>query len=720
MTRTSRYAPALVRTGRAVAAAMPCLIWAASARAQTEILTPVEAISQARERLVEIVSGSDGALARMGETLAATSPTGAASWHAGIALWSLGALIVGYGLARLVGIRVRDRLAYLFEPSPKNRFDRLSYLLIRVVMMLVSVGILVVVAGAIALGVNGDDRAARIAHALHIGGVGLVMALAVLSRNILAPDVPSHRFFALSDDLARSLHRGFVTAMAIATAIFFTCLWMDLLGLDRNVHFLLLVTGLAAIALVFVIAILTSREGLRALIAGPASDVELPAWRRFLAQNVHILSALYFAFALFVAEVRVLTGQPIPFSPILVPLLAPLAASLIYMVLLWLIDGVALRLSRRAVHKADPDILDGGEAPTTVGPGHARVYEGPSLKDVAERAATFLVLATVAYSLFRVWSLSPEALAKLWQFFDILAVAFIGYVVYQGIKVYVDRKIWEEGDSSEAPEPGDEGGAQSASRLATLLPLARNFLLITVAVMTVMIVASEFGVNIAPLFAGAGVVGLAVGFGAQTLIADIFSGAFFLIDDAFRKGDYVETNGIRGTVEKISVRSMQLRHHMGPLHTVPFSQITHLTNFSRDWAMMKLKLRLTYDTDVEKVRKLIKTLGKELQADPEIGEKFVQPLKSQGVYAMEDSAMIIRVKYMTRPGDQFVIRKRVYADIRRLFEENGIKFAHREVTVRLAPGEDAHTLSEERKEQIAGAVLPTLDEPQSQPSGDNR
>jgi small-conductance mechanosensitive channel len=114
------------------------------------------------------------------------------------------------------------------------------------------------------------------------------------------------------------------------------------------------------------------------------------------------------------------------------------------------------------------------------------------------------------------------------------------------------------------------------------------------------------------------------------LIADIFSGAFFLIDDAFRKGDYVETGSTKGTVEKISIRSMQLRHHMGPLHTIPFSQITHLTNYSRDWAMMKLTLRLTYDTDVEKVRKMIKTLGKELQNDPKIGEKFVQPLKSQG------------------------------------------------------------------------------------------
>ena len=143
---------------------------------------------------------------------------------------------------------------------------------------------------------------------------------------------------------------------------------------------------------------------------------------------------------------------------------------------------------------------------------------------------------------------------------------------------------------------------------------------------------------------------------------------------------------------------------MGPLNTIPYGEITMLKNYSRDWVMMKLKLRLTYDTDVEKVRKLIKKLGVELQQHPEFGEDFLQPLKSQGVYAMEDSAMIIRVKYMTRPGDQFVIRKHVYARIRELFAENDIKFAHRQVTVRLAD-ENYENLTEKQKIQVLGAAL---------------
>ena len=212
---------------------------------------------------------------------------------------------------------------------------------------------------------------------------------------------------------------------------------------------------------------------------------------------------------------------------------------------------------------------------------------------------------------------------------------------------------------------------------------------------------------------GAGVIGLAVGFGAQALIRDIFSGAFFLIDDAFRRGEYISLGSVKGTVERISIRSMQLRHHLGPLNTVPFGEIKQITNYSRDWVMMKLPLRLTYDTDVEKVRKLIKKLGQELMEHPEIGDKFMQPLKSQGVFTMEDSAMIVRVKFMTRPGDQFVVRKEVYARIRALFEANDIRFAHREVTVRVAedaPGTGPQTMSEERKKAIVGAAQPAIED----------
>jgi len=269
------------------------------------------------------------------------------------------------------------------------------------------------------------------------------------------------------------------------------------------------------------------------------------------------------------------------------------------------------------------------------------------LKHLAEHATALFLIAAYVLLVVDAWfgvSLSGNRVVEAIN--QIVIISFLAYIAFQAVKVKIDDRIAAEGGGAAGVEPGDEGGAAGkASRLATLLPIFRNFLLAVIAAIAGMVVLSELGVDIAPLFAGAGVVGIAVGFGAQTLIRDIFSGAFFLMDDAFRRGEYIEIGGTRGTVEKISVRSMQLRHHLGPLHTIPFGEITSLTNYSRDWVMMKLPLRLTYDTDPEVVRKLIKQLGKELLEHPEIGDKFLEPLKSQGVYQMEDSAMLGRVTF---------------------------------------------------------------------------
>ena len=162
---------------------------------------------------------------------------------------------------------------------------------------------------------------------------------------------------------------------------------------------------------------------------------------------------------------------------------------------------------------------------------------------------------------------------------------------------------------------------------------------------------------------------------------------------------------------------MQLRHQNGPLNTIPFGEIKHLKNYSRDWVIMKLPLRLTFDTDIEKVRKLVKKLGQKLLEDPEIGPKFMQPLKCQGVIEMDDSAMIVRVKFMTKPGNQWPVRSRVYAEIRALFEREGIRFASREVRVRVTDRDD---IDAETERSIAGAAAQLTLAPTQKVSSDTR
>lgn len=231
--------------------------------------------------------------------------------------------------------------------------------------------------------------------------------------------------------------------------------------------------------------------------------------------------------------------------------------------------------------------------------------------------------------------------------------------------------------------------APGTTRLRTLLPLLRKFVFITLLAVVIMTALSSLGVNVGPLVAGAGMVGIAIGFGAQALVRDIVSGMFFLLDDAFRMGEYVEVGGAKGVVEKMSIRSLQLRHHNGPVHTIPFGEIKQLTNYSREYVIMKFELRLPFETDIDKVRKIIKKIGKDMVQDPELAPLMLGPLKSQGVMHIDDSALVIRCKFTAIPGQQFLVRRQAFTRIQKAFEENDIHFAPRRVIVEAVTPEQA-------------------------------
>jgi len=197
-------------------------------------------------------------------------------------------------------------------------------------------------------------------------------------------------------------------------------------------------------------------------------------------------------------------------------------------------------------------------------------------------------------------------------------------------------------------------------------------------------------------------------------VTDIVSGVFFLVDDAFRVGEYVEIGGTMGAVEKISIRSMQLRHHRGAVHTVPYGQIPQLTNYSRDWVIMKLKFTVPFDTNPNQIKKIFKKIGQEMLEDPLFKDDFLQPFKSQGVFDIDDVGMVIRGKFMAKPGKQFMIRKEIYNKIKAAFAEADIDFARREVRVAI-PGMEAEHYDELSREEsltvaAAGAAVASQDQ----------
>lgn len=195
------------------------------------------------------------------------------------------------------------------------------------------------------------------------------------------------------------------------------------------------------------------------------------------------------------------------------------------------------------------------------------------------------------------------------------------------VKVLIDRKL---GDTEAVLEVGSER-ERRRTRIRTLLPILRNFLMILFVAIAIMMALSSLGVEIGPLIAGAGVVGVAIGFGAQTVVKDVISGMFYLLDDAFRVGEYIQSGSYKGTVESFSLRSIKLRHHRGAVYIVPFSELGAVQNMSRDWVIEKMTITITYDSDIDKARKIIKKIGLELFEDPEFKPTTIEPLKMQGI-----------------------------------------------------------------------------------------
>ena len=285
---------------------------------------------------------------------------------------------------------------------------------------------------------------------------------------------------------------------------------------------------------------------------------------------------------------------------------------------------------------------------------------------------------------------------------DIILVLLIADLIWFWAKSAIDRRLanYVPPQGSEAPDP--------EARMATLLPILRMTLMVTLVAVVVTTILSSLGVNVGPLLAGAGVVGIAIGFGTQALVKDIVSGIFFLIDDAFRIGEYIEIGDLRGTVESMSIRSLRVRHHLGAIHTIPFGELTSLTNYSRDWVIMRLEFRIPFDTDI----KLVKKIGAELLENETYGENIIQTLKSQGVRRVEEFNMVVGVKFMAKPGAQWLIRRDAYQKLRDAFEANGISFAQRNVTVEVVGDQP---IGEEAKKAITGAAQQAVDQAAGQP-----
>ncbi|MGZ0186995.1 MAG: mechanosensitive ion channel family protein, partial [Alphaproteobacteria bacterium] len=417
---------------------------------------------------------------------------------------------------------------------------------------------------------------------------------AALSRFMLAPAEPGLRLLNANDDTAGYLHRHNVGLLLLASLSMMLVKFNDMNGVMAGESRLGFWLTLAVVF--YVIAIIwRARHGLVGMMRGAGSDVSpSEAWvaRAYPWFGIAVTVFTWLLVIILASlEMFALLKTAPHYKMMILLLLAPL------------FDTAVRGLVRHL-------------APPMTGEGQIAAAAYLSTKRSYTRIGRLIVFGLVIITIAKVWGIDFANLAaagvgvqfpaKMIEIFIILAA---GYLAWELVSLWINRKLAAEqtalGFNLNEEEPGGgEGGGAGGSRLSTVLPLLLGVAKAAIAVIFSLVALGNIGIDITPLLAGAGIVGLAVGFGAQKLLADVVGGIFFLIDDAFRTGEFVEVEGTVGSVEKISIRSMQLRHHKGPVHTIPYGEIPKITNYSRDWVIMKLKFTVPFETDPNKVKKI--------------------------------------------------------------------------------------------------------------------
>jgi len=476
--------------------------------------------------------------------------------------------------------------------------------------------------------------------------------LAVARVFLLAPAVQT--LYALTEETRNYLYiwlRRFVQWAAYGYAASVGGWWLGAPGPINGLVMRISVLVLAILAIIFV---LQNRSAVRTWLRGD-DQAGTSGWRilrhRF-AETWHVLAVVYVigTFGVYILNTEAGLGL----------LLRATALSLVVVttaaILVRFIDEV---LQRGLALK--PDLK-------------ARF---PMLEARANRyTAVLRIVATVA-----IYTLAVLALAQAW---GIEAFTWIGtlarypatsHTIALAFVIVGGLLLWEFFSSTIERRLAsiDYSGR---SRARTLLPLLRTTVLIILLAIAALMVMAEIGLNIAPLLAGAGIAGVAFGFGAQALVKDIITGFFILLEDTFAVGDLIDVGkGHVGTVEAMSIRNFRLRDVAGIVHTVPFSEVTTVLNMSRDFAYVVCDASVLYKEDPDHVIEVMREAGKELAEDRQWSHRALAPLEILGVERFTDTGMVVRARLKAAPPHQMELGRELNRHLKKAFDRRGIALA---------------------------------------------
>lgn len=567
------------------------------------------------------------------------------------ALWRVLAAFTGALLVEWLCGRLLTRVHVRFDISrPSTIVGRVVALIARAFVDTIPVAAFVA-AAVVALGLLETPERARLAAILLIYAHVSVRTAMIAARVLFAPGTPNLRLFALTDETAQYLYIwirrlaviGFYGTFATEATRFFGVTLAAREGLFKAISVL--------ITLLLIIFVLQNRSAVSRAIAHDGASALLGV-RKALADVWHILAILYLVglFAVWLFDIRggfeyLARGS---------------IGTLIVIAAAWLVVGAMKRIVARAF-RLQPDInwrFPGLEA-------RANRYL-PIFRD-GVRFTIWLVAALLVLQVWGVrslqWLSSPAGIQVVGTLLAIGLVLLIALVIWESFAMALERY------ATRLAARGS-GGA----RARTLLPLFRTTALIVILVLSGLVILTQVGVNITPLLAGAGVVGLAVGFGSQKLVQDVINGVFMLIEDTISVGDVVDLGGDHaGVVEAISIRSIRLRDRSGSVHTIPFSEVKTVKNMTRDFAKGVFEVEVSYLEDVDRVIQAMKAVGEEISKDTAYAPLIIEPFSIIGVDKVRGSGVVVLGQISTLPGKQWKITRAYNLALKKRFGELDIK-----------------------------------------------
>ncbi len=493
----------------------------------------------------------------------------------------------------------------------------------------------------------------------------LIRVVMAVARMLLTPDATKLRLFRIADETAVYATIWVHRLAVIGVYGYFIAEAALLLGLPEGAYLVFLkLVGLLLTAL-FVVLVLQNRKAVSGWIRAvptPERPARFLTLRERLADVWHVLTIL-FVLAIFGVWALGVEG------------------GFRFLVRSTLLTAVVILLARGVILGLHKGLERGFRIKEELKLRYPRLEQRANqyvsglhamLRIAVYLAAVLMVLDIWIGEVFA-WFATDTGRFVLSRFATVAFILLAALAVWEFVTLMIERYL----------EQRDRSGAQvqRSARIRTLLPMMRNVVRVVLAVIVVLTVMSEFGVNIAPLLAGAGVIGLAIGFGAQSLVKDVITGTFILLEDAIAVGDVVDLGGHAGVVESMNIRSIRLRDLSGNVHLVPFGEVLALTNMSKGFAFALMDVGIAYREDVDQVIEVLREVGAGMQADEAYGQHIMEPLEVLGLDSFGDSAVIVRVRFKTQPLKQWMVRREFNRRMKRVFDERGIEipFPHQTI-----------------------------------------